>query len=383
VIWQPPSNGSLDADTFRIHGRIEYDVALDLTSQGFFVGLPAQGGVTTADVRFTPNGSAGSSSICTDAASTGANVEMPVRFRAASLSLAAASPSLLGTRCAGPLQSDIASVLARRVVDVATLSHGRAVVSLASSGDFAVHGLAGTVTSTIQLSLGRPRTDRFPDNSSSPRQLGLRRVAISYRAQLNGSVLTHVHGDPASCAPLGSCGASGAFALHERSTPGMLVIGTITRKRRPVRDALTALGLRKDGNPRGIQVFGIFVVRGPATYAVDLEQGGATCTDTAPGGFGAVFLSVTRGRLVAEFGSEQQAPHLRCPGPIASPENGIASGTARIGPLAQYGGTIHLRTGVKLQDDGYAGRSVPNLALTLSRPTVQITTDALRAPSPG
>jgi hypothetical protein len=163
----------------------------------------------------------------------------------------------------------------------------------------------------------------------------------------------------------------------------MLVLGTVTRKRRPLRDALTVLGLRKHGNPRGIQVFGIFFVRGPATYAVDVTQGAATCTDTGPGGVGAVVLGVTHGRLEAEFGSAQDAPHLRCPGPIAASGNGFASGTASLGALAPHGGTIHLRTGGKLEDDGYLGRSAPNLALTFSRPKLKISTNALRSPNQG
>ena len=318
VIWQPPPTGTLAADAFRDHGAIEYDVSLELSSEGLSFGPLVQGGITTADVRSAPNGSAGASSTCTDAAATGAAIEMPVHLRAASLTLATATPSLLGTRCAGPLQSDIASVLARRVVDIATLSHGRVGVSLASSADFAVHGLAGTVTSTVQLSLGRPTTQRVPDVGSSPGRSKARTVVISYRAHLEGSVVSRAHGDPSSCAPLGSCGANGAFALSVHSTPGTLVLGAITRARRPVRDVLTALGLRKDGNPRGIQVFGIFFVRGPATYAVDVIQGASTCRDTAPAGLGTVYLSVTRGRLVAALVSDQQASHLRCPGPVIS-----------------------------------------------------------------
>lgn len=377
VIWQPPPTGTLAADAFHDHGGTEYDVSLELSSEGLSFGPLVQGGITTADVRSAPNGSAGASSMCTDAAATGAAIEMPVHLRAASLTLATATPSLLGTRCAGPLQSDIASVLARRVVDIATLSHGRVGVSLASSADFAVHGLAGTVTSTVQLSLGRPTTQRVPDLGSSPGRSKARTVVVSYRAHLEGSVVTRIHGDPSSCAPLGSCGANGAFALSVHSTPGTLVFGAITRARRPVRDVLTALGLRNDGNPRGIQVFGIFFVRGPATYAVDVTQGASACRDTAPAGLGTVELSVTRGRLVAAFVSDQQASHLRCPGPVISAVNGLASGSARIGPLARHGGTIHLRTGVELNDDGYTGRSVPNLALTMARPKVHVINDAL------
>jgi hypothetical protein len=381
VIWQPPSTGILETDTFRVGGKIEYDVSLQLSADPL-PGPPVQGGVTTANVRFAPNGSAGFSSVCTDAAATGTDIEMPVNLRAASLTLGAAAPSLLGTRCAGPLQSDIANMLPRRVVDVATLSNGRTGVSLVSSADFAVHGLAGTVTSTVHLSLGRPHTDRLSGGSSKPKQR-FRTVVLGYRAHLDGSVLTRIHGDPASCAPLGSCGANGTFALGVHSAPGTLAIGAVTRARRPLRDVLTALGLRKDGNPRGIQVLGIFFVRGRARYAVDVTQGASTCQDTGPGGLGVLFVGVTRGRLTAALDSTQEAPHLRCPGPMLAQGNGSAEGTARLAPLVRHGGTIHLRAGVNFKDDGYAGRTVPDLTLTMSRPKLRIFNDALSSRPPG
>jgi hypothetical protein len=379
VIWQPPKTGTLEADSFRSGGRLEYNVSLGF-SGGPLAGAPSSGAVTTADVRFAPTGSAGSSSTCTDAASTGDDIEMPVNLRAASITLAAASPSILGTRCAGPLQSDVASLLARRVIDVATLSHGRAGVSLASSSDFAVHGLAGTVTSTVQLRLGHPQTQRLGDGTSSTSQLHLRAVVVSYRAHLDGSVLTHVHGDPSSCAPLGSCGANGTFALRVHSGPGILALAAITRKRRPVRDALTALGLRRDGNPKGVLVLGFFVARGQGTYTVDVAQGATTCRDSGPGDPGSVTLSVGGRRLAAEFDASQPAPHLRCPGPSVSQ---TAVAMPRVGGLTRHGGIIHLRSAAELKDEGYTGRTVANLALTMSRPKVRIVTDALRPRAPG
>jgi hypothetical protein len=379
IIWQPPSTGTVQADTFSFPGRTDYEVALQF-SGGPLPGSANGGAVTTATVRFAPNGSAGSSSVCTDAAGTGNDIEMPVNLRAASITLAAASPSLLGTRCGGPLQSDIASLLPRRIIDVATLSHGRAAVSLASSADFAVRGLAGTVTSTVQLSLGRPHTDHESGPGSQSKLPKFRTVAVTYRADLVGSVLTHIHGDPSSCAPLGSCGANGTFALQVRSRPATLVIGAVTRPSRPVRDALTALGLRKDGTPRGVLVLGFFDERGQPGYTVDLAQDGATCRDTGPGEPGSVTLSAGRGRLFAEFDASQLAPHLRCPGPTVSQ---TVAGTVRIGSIARHGGTIHFRTGTNVVDDGYLGRTVANLALTLSRPKVKITTNALRSGAPG
>ena len=305
---------------------------------------------------------------------------MPVSLRAASLTLAAASPSLLGTRCAGPLQSDIASLLARRVVDVATLFHGRAAVDLASSGDFAVRGLAGTVTSTVQLSIGRPRTQRIPDSNSPSKQPKVRTVVLSYRAHLDGSILTHIHSDPSSCAALGACGTNGTFALRLHSAPGTLALGTVTRARRPLRDVLTALGLRNDGNPRGILVLGFFIVRGQLAYSVDVAQGNNSCKDRSPAGPDTITVSPTRTRLRAEFNGALPAPHLRCPGPNVSQ---VAFGAPPIGHLTRRGGTIHLTGGGAVNDDGYTGRTSSNLTLTIGRPKLIVATDALRAPDPG
>lgn len=382
VIWQPPPTATLQATTIRDHGQTEYDVSLQLLGNFHAAGPASEGGVTTADVRFAPNGSAGSASTCNDAAFTGADIDMPVHLRAASLTLAAAVPSLLGTRCAGPLQSDIASQLARRVVDVASLSHGRTGVSLASSSDFAVHGLAGTVRSTVQLRLGRPDTHREGTGGSSSKQPKTRVVEIDYPARLNGSALIHTHGDPSSCAALGSCGANGTFALQVHGTPGTLRIFAFPTSRQPLRDQLAALGLRKRGNPRGILIIGALLVRGPATYDVDVTQGANTCRDSAPPGPGVLFVSGIGGAVKAGFSQGPPQLHLRCPGPMLSLDNGLVSTGLRLARLRR-GGTIHLKTVHELRDDGYTARTEANVTVTLSRPKVKITTDALRAPNPG
>jgi hypothetical protein len=381
VIWQPPPTATLGADTFRDHGRIEYDVSLEL-GNSVVGGPPEAGGVTTAEVRFAPNGSSGSASTCSDAAFTGSNIEMPVHLRAASVTLAAAAPSLLATRCGGPLQSDIANQLARRVVDVASLSHGRIGISLASSSEFAVHGLAGTVTSTVQMRLGRPHTHRASSGGSSSRQPKTRLVRVEYSARLNGSADIHAQGDPSSCAPLGSCGTNGTFSMQVHSRPGKLVIFAFAESRRPLRDQLAALGVSKPGNPRGILVVGAFLVRGPTAYAVDVAQGANTCKDTGATGPG-VFLVQGFGRsLTAGFNQGPPVLHLRCPGPTLSLDNGIASAPVRLARL-RHGGTIHLSAVHELRDDGYTARSVAHVAVTLSRPEVKISTDALRSPHPG
>ena len=382
VIWQPPPTATLQATTFRDHGQTEYDVSLQLLGNFDAAGPASEGGVTTADVRFAPNGSAGSASTCNDAAFTGADIDMPVHLRAASLTLAAAVPSLLGTRCAGPLQSDIASQLARRVVDVASLSHGRTGVSLASSSDFAVHGLAGTVTSTVQLRLGRPDTHREGTGGSSSKQPKTRVVEIDYPARLNGSALIHTHGDPSSCAALGSCGANGTFALQVHGTPGTLRIFAFPTSRQPLRDQLAALGLRKRGNPRGILIIGALLVRGPGHLRRRRHAGGEHVQgQRAPRTRRALRVG-DRGSCEGRLQPGTAQLHLRCPGPMLSLDNGLISSGLRLARLRR-GGTIHLKTVHELRDDGYTARTEANVTVTLSRPKVKITTDALRAPNPG
>ena len=79
-----------------------------------------------------------------------------------------------------------------RVVDVATVVHGRTGSrSLASSSDFAVHGLAGTVTSTVQLRLGRPRRQRRSEHggSSSSQPNPVRRDRVPRPARPGASLI--------------------------------------------------------------------------------------------------------------------------------------------------------------------------------------------------
>jgi hypothetical protein len=97
-----------------------------------------------------------------------------------------------------------------------------------------------------------------------------------------------------------------------------------------------------------------------------------------------VFLSIARGRISAGLSLAQPTLHLRCPGPQVAAGTTLASGTARVAALGRRGGTIHLRTGVELRDDGYRGGTVADLALTISRhPRVRVLNDALPSSSGG
>jgi hypothetical protein len=102
VIWQPPPTATLQATIIRDHGQTNTTSPPQPSATLRRRAGEREGGVTTADVRFAPDGSAGSASTCNDAAFTGADIDMPVHLRAASLTLAAAVPSLLGHAVRGP-----------------------------------------------------------------------------------------------------------------------------------------------------------------------------------------------------------------------------------------------------------------------------------------
>ena len=122
VIWQPPPTGTLEADTFRDHGqdrirRLAASSPAELRAVG-----PAIDG--RRHDRRRP--------LCAQRVGRLSRRSAPMPRPPVPTSRCRCicglphspwrppTPSLLGTRCAGPLQSDIASLLARRVVDVAT-----------------------------------------------------------------------------------------------------------------------------------------------------------------------------------------------------------------------------------------------------------------------
>ena len=67
---------------------------------------------------------------------------------------------------------------------------------------------------------------------------------------------------------------------------------------------------------------------------------------------------------------------------MLSLDKGLVSSRLRLARFRR-GGTIHLKTVHEFHDDGYTARAEANMTVTLSRPKVKITTDALRAPNAG
>jgi hypothetical protein len=369
VVWQPPRTGDLSIETTRYRGKLEYDAELLLTDQSDPLGSSPVG-VTTANVRFRPD-SGGAGSDCTDAAATGSDFSMPIHGRTAVASLKPALPDVLRTRCAGPLDVDLGRLDVGGSIAVSALLRGRRTIALGSSGAFAGHGFAGTATSTVALVLGKPITQRPPKTGPSKRAIPIRTVEVDYRASLTGRLSLQTHGDPGSCAPLGSCGANGAFSIRSDASGGMVQLVAVTRPSRPLRDVLTAFGLSTGGNPHGITAFGSSAGGSGGLSDVTVTQGSNTCRDSGPGAPAAMILTVGRGVLSVSDISEGPAVDLRCPGPLLASGTTVATARAPASILGHPPATIRLRGGNALNDDGYAGRSLSDLTLTLSHPRVK------------
>ena len=147
--WQPQGSGEVSIATSTDHGRRSVETTL-------VVGGP----VRSAVQRSQPDGA---TTACSDGnASAGGFFLLPVSGGQATVGFRRPEVGLLGTRCAGPLESDVAAALPAHAISLSRLRHGRTTIDLIGTAPFASHGLAGTVDSTIVLSLGRPRRGRRP-----------------------------------------------------------------------------------------------------------------------------------------------------------------------------------------------------------------------------
>ncbi len=108
---------------------------------------------------------AASSAACRDSAGTGPT-ELSARIVHGMLTvgLAGAQP-WIGTRCAGPLDADLAAALPFGTIPLVAARKGRTTIDLQMMRSFSAHGFAGTVSSTLAIVLGRPQ----PSGSERPR----------------------------------------------------------------------------------------------------------------------------------------------------------------------------------------------------------------------
>jgi hypothetical protein len=352
-----PRAGQVGVVSYRRHGR---------TGHSVFVGFGEPDNAYTTSARVTRSVAGAPVGTCADAQSS----LFPGVLSASShggrvtIRLLGAGGSLLQTRCAGPLDSDLAAVSPAATISLTRLEHGRTVLGLSAVHTFASHGFAGTIDSTLTLTLGKPNRqtmrESFPPGVKTHRvrtvieQLSLVGLRGGLSATVQGT------GDPIVCDLLDSCGARGTLSLSGPLREGSGQLIATGPARRPYADFLAALGLSRTGHARGIAVFGS--VNWQQRVRARLSQAGGVCTDTALDGGVGLALAV-RG----ESGGFTGSWRTRCPGPSLRNGQPILAGPLDRSMLGHREFTLRLEGSGTSFDDGYLIHARGRLSVVLRR----------------
>ncbi len=370
--WQSPGLGDLDVSRLEHRGRRFDDASM-------FLGAPE----VTARSTVRRSQANGNTSSCVDQSQgQGGFFRLPVRGTRVSVGLTHADTPFLGTRCAGPLDADIAAALPSRIVALRRILHGRDTIDLTGIQRFAAHGLAGTVRSTIVLRLGRPRhPSSSPGSPSPPDTNPTRLVTANYRiVRIKGSATATVRASAlsAQCGPFDACGLQGTLAVTPGATStgsaGLIANAPLSR---PKRDLLAALGIGRGGNPAGIRVEGGGFASGRGQIAADVTQpGGSACRDQP--GLDQVVLTLRKraDRLqisLSPGNSAAAALRTRCPGPALGSHQ-LTSASLPLRVLRRRTFTAKL-TGDAFSNGPYRVTTRSTLTVTLRR--TQVTTQIL------
>jgi hypothetical protein len=367
VTWTPSRDGQLSVTEYVAGRRRRLALALG----------PSDESVTTAQVRRI--GADGSSGLCSDtrrsesghvavdaARGSAPRVSLPGTDRFASLFVDA-----LTTRCAGPLQSDLAGALPTASLDRALARRRGTVLDLRGRRPFAAHGFAGAIDSTITVRVGRLARQESERVRALVASYAIERVEGNATTTLAGST------DPATCGRLDACGVTGTIAsAFGQAGEGRLTVTAATYGRRPWRDLRAALGLGGRGRRRGVVVTGSGGWDGGSgsvtTASIQHPDGGPPCSDSAPLLVGLLFLAPTRGtRLRTEYVNQPDALRTRCAGPrhadVVPQDEALSGGTIPIRALAARRPVLHVGRDAAFTSDGYTGRTRLDLTLHLRR----------------
>jgi hypothetical protein len=376
VSWRPPSTGTLVIIESRAGGRVSYQASLSFPGSSSFG--ESAGAITSAQVSSAGAGAA-PPTLCADSAPTEQGISLPIRSDRIEFTLSQSSPSVIQTRCAGPLIGDLGRARQFAAVSIHRALRGRLTINLARSSSFAAHGFAGAVTSTLSIDLGRPQSQPSGNGQAPTHVSRFRTLEIDYRAAVAGTVAEHVVGDadPAFCAGLGSCGLVGDVTLAPRVAHATGSLEVTGPEQTPARELFAAVGLRAGPSPRALAATGALSWKGGGTVSADLRQGSMRCLDQTNLGAGSLLLERAGANLNVQYtlGTDfgPMSLRTRCPGPDA-PSSAIASALVPLRTLTRRQATITLMRGARFSDDGYTGFTTPKLTVTLTRVRVRTIT---------
>ncbi len=371
VVWSPEtaqSSGSIEILKLRKHRRVSYFAALAISGTGGSTTASAPvSAVVHRDIAGQVTGT------CADASSPAdSTLALPVHHELIAVGVLGRASSLLSTRCAGPLDLDLARFAPSREVAVAAALRGHRRVDLRGTSSFAGGGFAGTVRSTLILQLGGAQSGGGGQPSSAPS--GPRERAVTEPLTLvkaSGALKAQVQGaaNPGICVLLDSCGLRGTITVPRPplSRGALIAYGPA---RRPYRDFLAALGLSRRGNAAGILVAGSVRWQNGGRFEEDLVQGGE-CRDSGSLGAGGIVLATTKKLTRASYYASDSL-RTRCPGPGLGGAGGsgggiLAAGATPLRDLARRQFSIAVPGTGTLSDDGYTERLTGSLSLTFRR----------------
>ena len=364
ITWRPGiagNSGVLEIDKLRVHGHTVELGTFSLFSDP--IGPPS---LRSAVRREAAGGTVGT---CADVPSPGgfSSTGVPIHRGTISVAVPGKTSSILPTRCAGPLDADVAGAMPVRSIGVPAAAHGHRLVDLSGTHDFARGGFAGTVRSTLVMHLRSAQTSSAGVGSSGSPGGRERVVSMPLTATVSAATLSasiRGVGTPGVCLTLDSCAARGTAKLALRRSVGRGTITAFGPARRPYRDFLAALGLSRRGRVAGIQAFGDIQLSNDGRLDWTLTQP-AFCSDSAQVSPGDISLAADSGRLLA-FDDASGFSHLRCPGPLLGEPLGIgASDTVPLGDLSHRAFTMRLRGTGGFSDDGYTGDVGGGLSLAV------------------
>lgn len=299
--------------------------------------------------------------------------------------------ALLGTRCAGPVDADVAGLVPTARVSAQQLAAGRTSIDLTGERSFASHGLAGTLRSSVVLTLGapgRPQQDGSPSRRGRKFRLATAEYAIE---SVTGHVGLAFGGLPAPelCAALDACDLSGTIDTSLAATGGRATLVAFGPGRLSRRQLLRKLGVARGGRTARRQAEGAGQWSGGGTLAAALSRAGApACRDEASLPGGALQLAERGPRLTVSYltGLDPTGGGLplRCGGPSDSDigaTNAPASGSVPSSILRRRRFAVHLGRGGSFAGEGYQGSSSADLTVVLRRRRVSIRSFRVPIPS--
>jgi hypothetical protein len=362
VTWSPGGSGHLLVAKILLHKKISY-----LGFNGFGDAPTAE--IASARVQRTVAGRLDGR--CADAEPQPGPSDIIERRGRFTFDLFERGGTVLDTRCAGPVDDDFVATGPRATLPVMRVIGGGSEIDLRGQRSFAAHGLAGTMTSTVVLRLGKPRQSSGGGNSLPPGVPTTRVRTVTERlslVQVRGGMTESFAGssDTDVCTLLDSCGASGAITLRPIPHAPVASLYAIGPAKLPYRDFLVALGLRRGALAKGIDLYGAVDWTDKGAAREQFSQSGL-CADAAPLHEGSASIEVRGSSLIASY-APGGAVDTRCPGPTTPGQyQPLLSGEVPRSRLSGRTFTLTMSRGTAITDDGYSGRTEGDLSVTLRR----------------